>query len=151
MGVIIQIMCVLKEITNNRSKSKKRGCTMIIFTLWVTGLGLLSSSSITLEKWLRCQIGWPSWLSRDNYGAKNCKFSQGYSLLHFINGVHAHLQHQRDAGGEEGHKHKIVGQDRHAAKAAHDFQLTNPWKRCRRKLWTQYKCLHTSTHILPFS
>lgn len=42
--------------------------TMIILTLWVTGLGLLSSSSsITLEKWLNCQIGWPSWLSRDSW------------------------------------------------------------------------------------
>lgn len=53
---------------------------MIIFTLWVTGLGLLSSSSITLEKWLRCQIGWPSWLSRDNYGAKTA------SSIKVING-----------------------------------------------------------------
>lgn len=42
--------------------------------------------------------------------------------------LHSHLQYQRDAGGEEGHKHKVVGQDRHAAKAAHDFQLTHTWK-----------------------
>lgn len=57
---------------------------MIIFTLWVTGLGLLSSSSITLEKWLRCQIGWPSWLSRDNYGAKtvsSIKVINGHTLV----------------------------------------------------------------------
>lgn len=47
---------------------------MIIFTLWVTGLGLLSSSSsITLEKWLSCQIGWPSLLSRDNCGAQHVR------------------------------------------------------------------------------
>lgn len=54
--------------------------------------------------------------------------------MHFINGLHAHLQHQRDAGREEGHKHKVVGQDRHAAEAAHDFQLTHTWKILEKKV-----------------
>lgn len=106
---------------------------MIIFTLWVTGLGLLSSSSITLEKWLRCQTGWPSWLSRDNYGAKTASsvmVTNGRTVAHYFIALKPlpHLQYQRDAGGEEGHKHKVVGQDRHAAKAAHDFQLPHTWK-----------------------
>ena len=45
--------------------------TIIIFTLWVTGFGLFSSSSKTRAKWLSCQIGRPSRLSRDS-----CKASQ---------------------------------------------------------------------------
>lgn len=40
----------------------------MILTLWVTGLGLLSSSSAsTREKWLSCQMGRPSRLSLDSY------------------------------------------------------------------------------------
>lgn len=42
--------------------------TMIILTLWVTGFGLLSSSSAsTRAKWLSCQIGRPSRLSLESY------------------------------------------------------------------------------------
>lgn len=41
--------------------------TMMSFTLCVTGLGLLCSSSArTRAKWLSCQMGRPSWLSIDN-------------------------------------------------------------------------------------
>lgn len=103
---------------------------MIILTLWVTGFGLLSSSSITLEKWPRCQIGWPSWLSRDNYGAKtgSVKGNNTHLERRLINMLVSHLQYQWDTCREEGHKHKVVGQDRHAAKAAHDFQLSHTWK-----------------------
>jgi hypothetical protein len=39
-----------------------------------------------------------------------------------------YLQHQGNARREEGHEHKVVGQDRHAPEAAHDFQLPNPCK-----------------------
>lgn len=46
--------------------------TMMIFTLWVTGLGLLSSSSArTRAKWLSCQIGRPSRLSLDSCAHKH--------------------------------------------------------------------------------
>lgn len=41
--------------------------------------------------------------------------------------LHPYLQHQRDTRREESHEHKVVGQDRHAAKAAHDFQLPHTW------------------------
>lgn len=34
-----------------------------------------------------------------------------------------HLKHQWHTRREEGHKHKVVGQDGHATEAAHDFQL----------------------------
>ena len=37
-----------------------------------------------------------------------------------------YLQHQGHARREEGHEHKVVGQDRHAPEAAHDLQLANP-------------------------
>lgn len=107
--------------------------TMIILTLWVTGLGLLSSSSsITLEKWLNCQIGWPSWLSRDSWvgGAQHDKMSTMFALkLRTYSWTRlSHLQHQWHARREEGHKHKVVGQDGHATEAAHDFQLPHTWK-----------------------
>lgn len=47
---------------------------MMILTLWVTGLGLLSSSSAsTRAKWLSCQIGRPSRLSLDNYAETNMR------------------------------------------------------------------------------
>lgn len=41
----------------------------------------------------------------------------------------SYLQNQGDAGREEGHKHKVVGQDGHAAEAAHDLQLPHSWNR----------------------
>ncbi len=42
--------------------------TMIILTFWVTGFGLFpSSSSRTRAKWLSCQMGRPSRLSRDSW------------------------------------------------------------------------------------
>lgn len=34
---------------------------------------------------------------------------------------HSYLQDEGDARREEGHEDKVVGQDRHAAKAAHDL------------------------------
>lgn len=86
---------------------------MIILTLWVTGLGLLSSSSsITLEKWLSCQMGWPSWFSRDNYGSKRNDESiwQEHAHVHAYSEVlHLYLQHQWDTRREESHKHEVVG------------------------------------------
>lgn len=36
-----------------------------------------------------------------------------------------HLKHQWNARREEGHKHKVVGQDGHTTKAAHNFQLAH--------------------------
>ena len=60
------IHCEAAYLLHHLPVLKHMGLTMIIFTLWVTGLGLLSSSSITLLKWLSCQIGWPSWFSLDS-------------------------------------------------------------------------------------
>lgn len=51
--------------------------TMIIFTLWVTGLGLLSSSSAsTWAKWPSCQIGRPSRLSLESC---TCRHAWGHT------------------------------------------------------------------------
>ena len=46
--------------------------TIIILTLGVTGFGLFSSSSKTRAKWLSCQIGRPSRLSRESYKGSQC-------------------------------------------------------------------------------
>lgn len=42
--------------------------------------------------------------------------------------AHPYLEDQGDAGREEGHEDKVVGQDRHAAKTTHDLQLSYTWK-----------------------
>lgn len=67
----IQTEQLQRESTHREDCLCMQNVTMIILTLWVTGLGLLSSSSITLEKSLSCQMGWPSWLSRDNWSQKD--------------------------------------------------------------------------------
>ncbi len=119
---------------------------MIILTLWVTGLGLLSSSSsITLEKWLSCQIGCPSWLSRDNYRSKHNMINwHQHTHGHTHKTRHPYLQHQGDTSREESHEHKVVGQDRHAAKAAHDFQLSHTWN-----IQERYSGIHKNTREVP--
>lgn len=104
--------------------------TMMILTLCVTGLGLLSSSSAsTRAKWLSCQIGRPSRLSLDSYTLKHtntnvsCKNSFQHFHYHMLH-IHSfviYLQDQRDARGEEGHEDEVIGQDGHAAEAAHDL------------------------------
>ena len=114
------------------------GLTMMIFTLCVTGLGLLtSSSSNTRAKWLSCQTGRPSRHSLDNYNTNTTflKSTSEWTALcsHTLSCCAAgdgrgYLQDQGDACREEGHEDQVVGQDGHAAKTAHYLQLGNTCK-----------------------
>lgn len=66
----------------------------------------------------------------------------------------SHLQHQRHAGGEKRHEHKVIGQNWHAAEAAHDLQLTHTWNQTGSDdEWDRKYCCVDESHghwwILP--